>query len=228
MSEIKNQNVETPAEQGTYKSVEDFFLKNQRNILIALGVIVLGIGGYFGYKKLYAEPRQLNAANSIAGAEGYFMKDSLNLALNGDGNNAGFLTIIDKYGNTPSGNIAHFYAGVCYLKTGDLDNAIKNLEAYHPATDEIAGRTYELLGHAYADKQDYKKAIEYYKKAGDAAKNNLQSPTYYKFAGDLMSDQGDMKGALEMYKKIKKDYPLSQEGQNIDLEITYAETKLGE
>ncbi len=228
MSEIKNQNIETPVEQGSYKSVEDFFMKNQRSILIALGVVVVLIGGYFGYKKLYMEPRSLNAQNSIAGAEGWFMKDSMNLALNGDGNSMGFLTVIEKYGNTPSGNMAHYYAAVCFLNANDLDNAIKHLEDFKPATDEIAGKKYELLGHAYADKQDYKKAIENYKKAGDAAKNNIQSPTYYKFAGDLMAEQNDLKGALEMYKKIKKDYPLSQEGQNIDLDISYAETKLGE
>lgn len=42
-----------------------------------------------------------------------------------------------------------------------------------------------------------------------------------------MAEQNDLKGALDMYRKIKQLYPLSQEGQNIDLDITYAETKLG-
>ncbi|HNK98688.1 MAG TPA: tetratricopeptide repeat protein, partial [Chitinophagales bacterium] len=130
-------------------------------------------------------------------------------------------------GNTPSGNMAHYYAGVCYMRKAELDNAIKHLEDFNPTTNEIAGEKYVLLGHAYADKKDYKKAIDMYKKAGDEAENNLQSPAFYKFAGDLMSEQNDLKGALEMYRKIKQLYPLSQEGQNIDLDITYAENKLG-
>ncbi|MFI5171780.1 MAG: tetratricopeptide repeat protein [Chitinophagales bacterium] len=229
MSEYKKTTPETKIEDpGTYKNVEDFFLKNRNIIIGVLGVIVLAIGGYFGYKKLYMEPRVLTAEKAIGGAEGYFMKDSLDYALNGDGATAGFLTVIDKYGNTPSGNIAKYYAGTIYLKKGDLDNAIKYLEDFKPPVDEVAGKTYENLGHAYADKKNYTKAIEYYKKAGEAANNNLQSPTYYKYAGDLMSDQGDLKGALEMYRKIKKEYPLSQEGSTIDIEISYAETKLGE
>ena len=214
-------------EQGSYKNVEDFFLKNRNMIIGALGVLILAIGGYFGYKKLYMEPRVITAQDKIAGAEAYFNKDSFALALNGDGAVSGFLAVIENYGNTPSGNMAHYYAGICYLKTGDLDNTIKHLEDYKPGTDELAGLTYVTLGHAYADKKDYKKAIELYKKAGESADNNLQSPTYYKYAGDLMAEQNDLKGALDMYRKIKQLYPLSQEGQNSDLDITYAETKLG-
>lgn len=228
MAEINKPVDETAAaEQGTYKSVEDFFLKNRNAILIGLGVLIVGIGGYFGYKKLYMEPRVTSAQNSIAGAQAYFVKDSFDLALNGDGAVAGFLQVAEQYGNTPSGNMAHYYAGVCYMRKSELDNAIKHLEDFKPTTPEIAGQTYVLLGHAYADKQDFKKAIELYKKAGEEADNNLQSPAYFKFAGDLMAEQNDLKGALEMYRKIKQLYPLSQEGANIDVDITYAESKLG-
>ncbi len=227
MSEIKKTTTEEPVKKDTYVQVENFFLKNRNVIIGALVVIIVAIGGYFGYKKLYLEPRILTAQNSIAPAQKYFSIDSVDLALNGDGTHMGFLSIIDKYGNTPTGNLANYYAGVIYLKKKDFDNAIKCLEKYKPATDEVAGKTHELLGHAYAEKQDFKKAISEYKLAGEKAKNNIQSPFYYKLAGDLLSEQNDMKGALEMYKKIKKEYPLSSEGQNIDVDIAYAETKLG-
>ncbi|HMU69080.1 MAG TPA: tetratricopeptide repeat protein [Chitinophagales bacterium] len=227
MSEVNKSATDTTLDKGTYEHVENFFLKNRNNILIALGVIVLAIGGYFAYKQLYMSPRVATAQNNIAGAQNYFAKDSFDLALNGDGAVMGFLAIAENYGNTPSGNMAHYYAGVCYMRKAELDNAIKHLEDFNPTTNEIAGEKYVLLGHAYADKKDYKKAIDMYKKAGDEAENNLQSPAFYKFAGDLMSEQNDLKGALEMYRKIKQLYPLSQEGQNIDLDITYAENKLG-
>ena len=38
------------------------------------------------------------------------------LALEGDANGAGFLEVIEKYGSTPSGNLAKHYAGVCYRR----------------------------------------------------------------------------------------------------------------
>jgi len=228
MSEEKKQIVDaTDADQGSYKNFEDFFIKNRNLILGVLAALVVGIGGYFAYKQLYLEPRVVSAKDSIWGAEAYFNKDSFDLALNGDGAVSGFLAVAEKYGNTPSGNMAQYYCGICYMKKGDLDNAIKHLEKYKPSTDELAGLTYVSLGHAYADKKEYEKAIGMYKKAAESADNNIQSPTYYKYAGDLMSEQNDIKGALEMYRKIKQLYPLSQEGSNIDLDITYAETKLG-
>jgi tetratricopeptide (TPR) repeat protein len=228
MSVEKNPIVEAPAaDQGSYNNVENFFLKNRNIIIGAIGAVVLAIGGYFAYNKLYMEPRVESAMEAIAGPQSYFMKDSFNLALNGDGNVSGFLAVIEKYGNTPSGNMSRLYAGISYMNLGDLDNAITHLEKFKPKTDEVAGLAYVNLGHAYADKKDYKKAIDMYKKAGETAENNIQSPTYLKYAGDLMAEQNDLKGALEMYRKIKQLYPLSQEGQTIDLEITYAETKLG-
>lgn len=227
MEDVKKPVEQVANEQGTYQSVENFFLKNRNNILIGLGVIVVAIGGYFGYKKLYMEPRVESAQNSIYGAQGYFAMDSFDLALNGDGASSGFLQVAEQYGNTPSGNLAHYYAGVIYMKKNELDNAIKHLESFDAPTPELAGKKYELLGHAWADKKDYKKAIELYQRAGDEADNNLQSPAYYKFAGDLMSEENDLQGALEMYRKIKQLYPTSAEGLNIDLDITYAENKLG-
>ena len=52
------------------------------------------------------------------------------LALLGDANGAGFLDVVDKYGSTPSGNLAKHYAGICYLRTGDLENAAKYLAKF--------------------------------------------------------------------------------------------------
>lgn len=227
MAVDKKQQAEAQNEHlDTYQQIEKFFIHNRNIIIGVIVVIAASIGGYFGYKKLYIEPREQEAENKIASPQAYFSQDSMRIALNGDSVNIGFLSIIDRYGNTPTGNLAKYYAGVCYLQMQDFDNAIRYLSDYDPKTDMIAGKTYELLGHAYAEKKDYSKATDYYKKAGESANNDLQSPYYYKLAGDLMSDQGNLQGALDMYQKIKKEYPLSTEGQNIDLDISYIQTKL--
>lgn len=65
---------------------------------------------------MYLEPRVVSAKDSIWGAEAYFNKDSFDLALNGDGAVSGFLAVAEKYGNTPSGNMAQYYCGICYMK----------------------------------------------------------------------------------------------------------------
>ena len=43
-------------------SSEQFLEKNRKVIIIILAVVVLGIGGFFAYKYLYAAPREKNAS----------------------------------------------------------------------------------------------------------------------------------------------------------------------
>ncbi len=225
MAETKK-TTEQVQEQDTYRRVENFFLKYRNSIVGGIVVIALAILGYFGYQKFILGPKEADAREKIAIPQGLFQKDSLKLALNGDGINPGFLAIIDNYGNTATGNLAHYYAGIIYLKQNNLDSAILHLEKYKPKTEELAGVTYMELGHAYADKGNLDKAVELYKKAAVESNSDFFSPYYYKLAGDLLSVQEKYAEAKAVYEIIKKDYPLSEEGQNIDKEIAYTQTKL--
>ena len=54
----------------------------------------------------------------------------MKLALYGDGNNFGFLYIIDEYSGTPSANLANYYAGIAFLNLSEYDNAIKHLKSF--------------------------------------------------------------------------------------------------
>ncbi|MFH2096412.1 MAG: hypothetical protein ABIJ16_11950, partial [Bacteroidota bacterium] len=75
----------------TLSRAEQFIDKNQKILsVIVIGIIVI-VGGYIGYKKLYLNPRQEKALVEMFKAEAYFEKDSFNLALEGDGNYDGFL-----------------------------------------------------------------------------------------------------------------------------------------
>ena len=72
--------------------------------IVALAVIV---GAFFGYRHGYLMPLQEKANVAIFKGEQYFLKDSFQLALNGNGADYdGFEAIIDQYGNTNAGNLA--------------------------------------------------------------------------------------------------------------------------
>ena len=67
-------------------------------------------------------------------AEQYYLLDSFNLALNGDGLELGLLDVVDQYGSTPSGKLAHYYIGMIYLKQGNYEDAIAHLKSIKAKT----------------------------------------------------------------------------------------------
>ena len=113
--------------ESTLGKTEMFVEKNRNTIMVVLGVIIVVVLAIFGVKKFIVEPREAEAQTAIFRAEQLFENDDYATALNGDGNNAGFMDIINEYGGTKTGNLARYYAGICYLNTGDFENAIKYL-----------------------------------------------------------------------------------------------------
>ncbi|MFX5999199.1 hypothetical protein ABTF05_22725, partial [Acinetobacter baumannii] len=77
------------------------------------------------------------AADALFKAQQYFAIDSLNLVLNGDGQNKGALYVIKNYGGTKAANLAHYYAGVSYLKLGDFNNAVKYLKDFSTDAKQV-------------------------------------------------------------------------------------------
>ena len=182
-----------------------------------LAVIVLVLAGFLGYKFLVQEPNETKASSAMFHAEEYYRNDSARLALNGDNVNAGFLSIISKYSGTRAANLAQFYAGSCYLKMNDYNNAVKHLKEFSTSVPQLQARTYGLLGDAYSELNKKDEAIEQYKKAGTVfEKDDMLSPEYLFRAGYLYETLGKNKDAIEMYQLIKSKYPASQRGYDID------------
>ena len=93
--------------------------KYKKPLFVALGVIVALIGGYMLYQWQIGE-QEKKAQVDLFPAVFYFEKDSLDKALNGDGNTTtGFLKIAEEFSLTKAGALANFYAGAIKLKKGD-------------------------------------------------------------------------------------------------------------
>lgn len=197
---------------------KDFWTRNSKWILGVGTVLVLAVGGWFFYKNFVVKPKEEKAAELMWKAEEYFRMDSSRLALNGDGQNPGFLSIISKYGGTDAGNLANYYAGVCYLKQNDNQNAVKYLKKFDTDAKQIQQRAYKLLGDAYGDLGNNKEALEYYKKAAHHFEADKQSSAEALgmaayFAEKMVKDQ---KEAIELYTELKKKFPNTDEGRAAD------------
>ena len=191
---------------------KDFWTRYNKPIMIISILLILGIGGFYAYRQFVKEPKERKAADAMFKAEEYYRIDSLNLALNGDGQYDGFLRVIDKYGGTKAGNLAHFYAGDIYIRNGDNENAIKHLKKFSTSSKPLQARAYKLLGDAYADQGKNSDALSNYKKAARHFEEDQANSAEYLFyaayfAHRVMQDQ---KEAIALFKEIKEKFPRSQ------------------
>ncbi|MNL61596.1 Tetratricopeptide repeat protein [compost metagenome] len=73
-----------------------------------------------------------------------------------------------------------------------------------------------LKGDVYSELKDYKKAAGFYKEAANKSANSYTTPLFLKKLGLVYEAQNEYKQAEETYKKIKSDFPESQEAAMID------------
>jgi tetratricopeptide (TPR) repeat protein len=196
----------------------DFWERNSKVISVVFVVVILGVGGYFIYKNYIQKPKEEKAVDVSYKAEEYYRMDSVNLALKGDGQNLGFLKIIDKYGGTSAGNLACFYAGVCYIKLDDNQNAIKYLKKFSTSSKPVQARVYKLLGDASGDLGKHADAVDYYKKSAHTFEDDEANSAEALFMAAYMADRilKNQKEAIELYKELKEKYPHTAQGVDAD------------
>lgn len=212
--ENKNELLENPdALAGRLVNAENWMERNSKAVFGIVGVILLAVVAYFGFN-YYKKSQDAEAQPLMFQAQYYFEADSLSLALNGDGNNLGFLAIIDEFKYSDAANLAHFYAGICYLKQGEYDAAILYLEDFSADDLLVQARAYSLIGDAYMEKTEYGNAAKYYDKAANYESNKYYSPTYLMKAALAYEKLNQNDKAKEAYSKIIKDFWDSQEYQN--------------
>ena len=188
-------------------------------LLYAVAAIALAVAGWWLYKEMIVKPKQVEAVSAMWQAEQQFGRDSFQLALNDPGGGFdGFLALADKFSGTPAGNMAHYYAGVCYLQSGSFDEAISQMEDFSADGELLPALKYGVMGDCYAEKEDFGKALDLYEKAADATKNDLLGMYYLKKLGMLNEKQGNKDAALKTYERIRRDYANQNSGDWRDIE----------
>lgn len=206
------------------------FVESNKNLLFGvLAAVILIAGGIFAYKQFYQLPREAEAGEQIFQAELQFERDSFQSALlNPGGGYLGFLDIIDSYGNTKVGNLANYYAGICYLNLGKFEAAESFLKDFDPAGRITPIMKWGALGDALSEQGKFELAADNYRKAANAGENEFLTPYYLKKLGLLHENQGEYQQALKAYQEIKSNFAQSIDGRTIDKFIANAETKLNQ
>lgn len=223
----KNQaNTKVAVKEDDFGQTGTFVRENQKSLLFITGAVVALIVIYFIYQKLYIGPREIDAANQMHVAQDAWAKKDWDKAIKGDQGYPGFEKIVNDYSNTKAANLAYFYLGVAYLNKGEYSKAIDNFSNYHGDDNMISAEACGSTGDAYVELKDYDKAETYFKKAIDKAKNKFLSPFYLKKLGLVYEAANNNADADDTYKKIKSEYPESDEARSIDAYINRVEAKL--
>ncbi len=225
MAKDQDQNEEVIVDvQEVYSKTETYIEENKNMLSTIAAIIVVIVGGYFAYTNFYLAPLQEEAQEEMFMAEKYFGLDSFNLAINGNAEFLGFLSIVDEYGSTKAGNLAHYYLGISFLRTGQYEAAIAELKDF--SSDDVLISTMALgaIGDAYLELEDAEQAASYYDKAVNSDENSFSSAYYLLKAGKTYELLGQYDEALERYNTVLEDHNTSSEAAQVDKLIARAES----
>lgn len=222
---MKEQNEENKNSLTEVLSKSELFLeKNKKIITIVVVAILVVVLGFFGLKKFYFQPREVEASEEMFYAENLWAADQFEQALNGDENHLGFVDIIDQYSCTKAGNLAKYYAGVSELRLGHFEQAISYLEKYKGKDTFTKVFSVILTGDAELELGHNDAALKNYMKAANMDKDNyVTAPMALYKAGMVHLINGNNAEATKCFEQVKKDYPESSERAEIDKYIGYSE-----
>lgn len=211
---------EETAEVSENAGIMGIVQQHRNNILIAGGLILLAIV-YFAFFNSSNPEQEDTAGNGIFMAVRYYEQDSLNLALNGDGNNAGLLDLANEYSGTRAGNLCNFYIGAIYLRQGNAAEALNYFDAVKKEENFISASAYSAMASITEDQGDMSGAASLYEKAAAIRKNEFTTPFFLQQAARCYLQADEKGSALRLYKSIRSDYPNSQEGQQVNKYIAF-------
>ncbi|MFM2375699.1 MAG: hypothetical protein RLZZ165_796 [Bacteroidota bacterium] len=216
--EVTDQDEVVFEEETAQKSGEDAagtapktFMEKYRNLWMIGGAAVLVVIAYFVYQWSQRDKVNQEAQAEMIMPVVNYERDSMALAINGDGQQS-LLDIVEDYGGTDAGNLARYYLGTAYLKSGNLEEGINALEEYKKGRSLVSAAAYGALGYAYEQKGEFEEAAKNYQEAARTPKENAYSTPYYLMqAGRNLESAGKAEEALEVYQRIMEKYPLSDQ-----------------
>jgi len=206
-----------------------FFTKYNKFIYGAIIAILVVIIGILAFNRFYLQKKTEKASLLILKPIEEMMKGdsaSVMLALEGDDDMDGFLSIIESYKITRTANTARYYAGICYFKLNDKEEALEYLLKFKRKEDIYWAECQALIGDIYDDLDQPEKAIKHYEKSVKASHNPYATPVTLFKLGQLYEREEKWEKALNAYKQIEKDYYGEFKNMGVERFIDRAQGKL--
>lgn len=201
-----------------YSKSEQFVDKNRKQLTMGLGGVAAVILLVIGYTSLVVAPKNMAAEEAAFMAEHYFAKDSADLAMLGDGLNAGLEEILSDHSGTPAAARAAFELGIMHRDAARFEDAV---EAFNQAgfSDDVFGPLVDAnIGDCLVELGDLEGAESHFASAASAAASGLAAKALspmcsYKRALVLL-ELGDEDKARKVLKDLAEDFPNSTYAAN--------------
>lgn len=190
--------------------------KKVRILSIIVGVVVVAGLGYLAYYQFMWKPKNEESKTVYWKAAANLEKDSLNLAINGDGTYPGFATIAKNYSGTIGGEVSEYALGIAYLNQGEFQNALTFLAKVELEDEIVSTMAIGCMGDAYWELGQTGEALQKYEEAIAHNPNQFTTPYFLMKAGMLLQAEGRPGDALEKFEAIKNDWPESNQARGIE------------
>lgn len=190
-------------------------------VLAGLLLVVLAIVGYV----LYENKQSAEAEELLASVVRLYEAGSYQQALDGTGDTIGLLEIVEGYGRTNAGNLAHFYAADALYNVGEYERALEYFQAFDKMDGFIGASALAGEGAIYENLGEYERAADRYLAAAGFFENDLSSPRYLMNAGRAYEAAGSYEEAQRVYERIQEEFPNSNLASRVDVYIARAAAK---
>jgi TolA-binding protein len=206
----------------TYATVTTLYNENRRVISIAVTVFVILVIAAIIYGKNRAA-NNVTATTELGGVFQLFDNGQYQLAIDGvpERNIKGLKAIVDNYGNSNAGDIARFYLADAYFNLGKYQDALDQFKKFSPTGETLEISRLSGIAGCYEGMGMYRDAAEYFEKAATKDPKDATAAENLSNAVRNAIAAGEKQSAIDLLKKLKKDYPTSTYGRDVDRQLAF-------
>ena len=178
-----------------------------RYVTMGVGVLVIGVLGYFLYRQFVYNPANEKSKDSYWEGLNYAVKDSTDAAIDLLESN------VKKFDGKVGGEVAQFVLARQLMSKGDFKGAIEELEGVDVNDTYVKIMAVGLHADCLSEMKKYEEAANMYLEAANMTENELTTPMYLMKAGLCSEEIKNFEKAAEFYQRIVDDYS-TYAGQN--------------
>jgi tetratricopeptide (TPR) repeat protein len=176
---------------------------------------------YLGYRQLIWSPADEKANDGWWTALNYVEKDSTDQAIKV------LVPFVKKYDGHVGGEIGQYLLGTQYMKKGQFQKAMNELEDVSVSDTYMSVMTVGLQGDCLSELKKYEQAATKYAEAAEMLDNEFTAPMYLFKAGLHAELSKNFEDASAYFTRIRDDYPDYGNQKTIDKYIARVSTVKG-